>query len=183
MASVYIHTNQHNGKVYVGQTWQIPQRRWLSQNECAQRKVEGCRHLYAAIRRNGWTEFDHQVVSEADSQSALDNLEKVWIILLRADQPQHGYNLRAGGNGGRPTEIARARMSAAAKRRKRTPCSDATKAKISAAQRGIPKPASRAHIDAHKKSAKVLANCRKLGAAHKGKPWSDARRTAQMGDR
>ena len=177
--SIYVHTNKANGKVYVGQTWQEPEARWTDQRNSARRtKIGGCRYLDSALRKYGWDNFDHQIAATASTPEELDNLEKLWIILLRSTDPQYGYNLRSGGRGGFPVEETRQRMSAVAKTRKRRPCSEETKAKISAAQLGISKPATQKHIDAHKNSPKVLANCRRLAAENKGKPWSDARRAA-----
>jgi len=42
-------------------------------------------------------------------------LETSWIILLRSYDPEVGYNLTFGGEGGCPTQEVRARMSAYAK--------------------------------------------------------------------
>lgn len=179
MAFVYIHTNQETGKVYVGQTWQNPSARWATQRNSAIRGAAGCRYLYAAIRKHGWNSFDHQIVAETENQAKLDNLEKVWIILLRADNPKTGYNLKAGGGAGRPSAITCRRMSLAAKRRQRSPLSETTKAKISAAQKGISKPASETTRMNRKNNPRVIAHCRALGEKLKNSSWSDMRRATQ----
>src|SRR5258708_36695724 len=68
-----------------------------------------------AIRKHGAEVFEHQVLSRACSQSELDNLEKIWIILLQTKAP-NGYNLSDGGYaaaGHVVTPEVRARLSAA----------------------------------------------------------------------
>lgn len=99
MAFVYLHTNLENGKVYVGQTWQKPQDRWVRHCYDAAKGARGCRRLGDAIRKYGRNAFDQQILGIAQTQAELDNLEKLWIILLRSDNPQFGYNLQAGGSG------------------------------------------------------------------------------------
>ena len=178
--TIYVHTNTLNGKVYVGQTWQESTDRWVTQRNAAMRGAAGCRHFYSAIRKHGWAAFDHAVVGAANTQDDMDNLEKVWIIALRANDRRFGYNLASGGSRGvYVSDETRQRMSLAAKARKRGPCPEETKAKIAAAQIGISKPVSFATKEARKTNPKVLANCRAMGAMHKGKSWSEARLAAQ----
>jgi hypothetical protein len=155
--------------------------RWRDQRNEAVRGESKSRYLQAAIRKYGWDGFDHQVLSTATTQAELDNLEKVWIILFQATNRKFGYNLMNGGAAGTPSIETRQRLSEAAKRRHRLPLSVETKAKISAAQRGVSKPISEKARIARTQNPLILANCQKMGATHKGKPWSDARRAAQGG--
>jgi group I intron endonuclease len=107
MAFVYLHTNLQNGKVYVGQTWQSPVRRWGVQQSSALQKTATSRYLNSAIRKYGWQNFEHQILAETENQARLDNLEKVWIILLQSRNAKFGYNLQAGGSKGRQSEETR----------------------------------------------------------------------------
>lgn len=178
MSAVYLHTNRSNGKVYVGQTQREPWMRWRDQRNEAVRGESKSRYLQAAIRKYGWAGFDHQILSTASNQAELDNLEKVWIILLRATDRDFGYNLASGGAKGAPSEETRQRMSEAAKKRKRGPCSAETKAKIAAAQTGISKPATSAVLAAAKIRATSEDFRQKISQAKIGIPWSSARRSA-----
>jgi group I intron endonuclease len=110
MGIIYLHTNQINGKVYVGQTWDTLREGWLSHTSHARRYRGRCPHFHAAIRKYGPEVFDHQVLATADTQEKLDNHERVWIILLRSNDPEFGYNIRSGGGRGYHSESSRAKM-------------------------------------------------------------------------
>jgi group I intron endonuclease len=179
MGAVYAHTNLVNGKVYVGQTQREPWQRWRDQRNEAMRGELKCRYFQSAIRKYGWDAFDHQVLGTADMKEELDNLEKIWILLLRATERKYGYNLTSGGEGGYPSEETRKLMSQKASRRPRPPCSEATRRKISEAQLGISKPMSAEVKKARETNPKVFAHLIKFGQLHKGKKWSEARRAAQ----
>ncbi len=101
MASVYLHTNLENGKVYVGQTQSKPEDRWNRHCYDATKGARGCRLFSEAIRKYGRDAFEQQILGSLQMQTEVDNLEKVWIILLQATDPQFGYNLQAGGSGTR----------------------------------------------------------------------------------
>lgn len=98
---VYLHYNPVSEKGYVGQTMQGMEKRWKLHLKCARsKKTPASRGLVAkAIRKYGADTFEHQVLSMARSQSELDNLEKIWIILLQTKVP-NGYNLTDGGDSG-----------------------------------------------------------------------------------
>ena len=95
---VYVHTCTANEKSYVGQTTQGVDKRWKLHLRCARspRTPAYVGLIARAIRKYGSDAFEHQVLSRARSQSELDNLEKVWIILLQSKAP-NGYNLSDGG--------------------------------------------------------------------------------------
>jgi len=95
---IYVHTNVLNGKSYVGQTTAGVAKRWSLHQRCARSpRTPAYGNLFSkAIRKYGAGAFEHQTLSIARSQTELDNLEKVWIILLQAKAPA-GYNLANGG--------------------------------------------------------------------------------------
>lgn len=101
MGIVYVHTNRVNGKVYVGQTNTKPSYRWGKEGNGYKRSTS----FRNAIKKYGWDNFDHQIVATAGTQQALDNLEKVWIVLLQATDRNHGYNLTSGGEHGKVYSI------------------------------------------------------------------------------
>ena len=98
---VYVHTCIVNGKSYVGQTTAGVAKRWKLHVRCARSpKTPAYGNLFSkAIRKYGAEAFEHQTLSLAGTQPELDNLEKIWIILLQTKAP-HGYNLTDGGDSG-----------------------------------------------------------------------------------
>ena len=90
-----------------------------------------------AIRKYGLENFTIEVIEECETLEQLNEREMFWIAYFNSKAP-NGYNLTNGGEGG-------------------IPCDD-TRAKLSAARKGVPK--SREH-------------CKKIGAAQKGKIISD----------
>ena len=105
---IYVHTNTVNGKSYVGQTTRSMSARWGKHLTAARLPHHpGYSALIAkAIRKYGADIFEHQVLSIARSAQELDNLEKVWIILLQTKQPL-GYNITTGGSTWTPERLAR----------------------------------------------------------------------------
>ena len=55
---VYTHTNKINGKKYVGQTCQIPEKRWKNGNGYKRNP-----YFYNAIQKYGWDNFEHQILA------------------------------------------------------------------------------------------------------------------------
>jgi group I intron endonuclease len=97
---IYVHTNVLNGKSYVGQTTAGVSKRWQEHVRHSRLpKRADFRFPFArAIRKYGPEVFESQVLSVAHTKAELDNLEKVWIILLQT-RGEKGYNLGAGGEG------------------------------------------------------------------------------------
>lgn len=109
---VYMYTCRVTGKSYIGQTWDIIERR-RSHNRA---RTENCM-LHKAIREYGIKSFDFEVLHEGvKDQSTLDMLEDLEIQIKKSLFPE-GYNLRRGGSGGKMTEESRKRNSCMAKKR------------------------------------------------------------------
>lgn len=91
---LYIHINKVNGKVYVGWTGN-PKYRWNYGHGYSYNK-----HFFSAIKKYGWSKgFLHIIVrSDLSYNEALD-LERRYIYLFRANDPQFGYNQTEGGEG------------------------------------------------------------------------------------
>jgi group I intron endonuclease len=111
---VYVHTCTANEKSYVGQTTQGMAKRWREHvRHSRSPKCVDFRYPFArAIRKYGPEAFEHQILAIARSKAELDNLEKVWIILLNTRE--NGYNLGAGGEGNpglSHTEESKAKIS------------------------------------------------------------------------
>lgn len=90
---IYVHVNKANSKVYVGQSRNIKER-WRS-------KYKQQPYFHNALNKHGWDGFDHFIVVDGvDNQAELDNLEKLWIIVLCSTNSSFGYNLVPGGFSG-----------------------------------------------------------------------------------
>lgn len=110
--SVYVHTNKANGKMYVGQTCQKPERRWA--------KGEGykfCTHFYNAIQKYGWDNFEHEVIASNLTLEEANNFEELLIKKLNTLDSAFGYNLRPGGRNSSFSEEHKNKLSEAAKKR------------------------------------------------------------------
>ena len=122
---IYLHYCPLSQRGYVGQTTKGIGARWELHLRCARspRTPAYQTAIARAVRKYGVDGFEHQILSVAHSQKQLDNLEKVWIILLQTKAP-NGYNLADGGYaaaGHVVTPEVRARLSAAAKKQWQNP--------------------------------------------------------------
>lgn len=99
---VYLLTNQINGKYYVGKTVAKNLNSYLSVKRWAAKHGKNqSMPVVRAIAKYGWENFQVDTICTATTLEQLDDLEKLWIILLNARAPEIGYNISAGGNLGR----------------------------------------------------------------------------------
>jgi group I intron endonuclease len=92
---VYVHTNKVNGKMYVGQTCQKPERRWNSGDG-----YKNCSYFYKAIKKYGWGNFEHEVIASNLTLEEANNFEDLLINKLDTRNQNKGYNLKTGGRNG-----------------------------------------------------------------------------------
>jgi len=118
---VYIHTNKINGKKYVGQTCQKPEKRWNNGQGYKQNS-----YFYRAIKKYGWDGFDHEIVAQGLTKDEANNFERVLIKELNSINPKEGYNLQDGGSHGRPSGLSRANIRKAAIKRNQNPERDSS---------------------------------------------------------
>lgn len=91
---VYLHTNNLDGKMYVGITSQdSPESRWGSDGRRYSR--EG--YFGRAIEKYGWDNFSHEYWV-VDSEEAMKQCEKDMIAFFDTKAP-NGYNCTDGGDG------------------------------------------------------------------------------------
>ena len=88
---VYIHSNNMNGKCYVGQTIHKPESRWKNG-----KGYIGCPLFFRAIEKYGWDNFSHKVFELPIDQ--LDWAERFLIECYKTDDPRYGYNIENGGH-------------------------------------------------------------------------------------
>lgn len=98
---VYVHTNKINGKKYVGQTCQEPNRRWMNGNGYLQKTENGnYRQPYfaKAIIKYGWDNFEHEIVASHLTKEEANNFEMLLIEKMQTTDKNKGYNICSGGN-------------------------------------------------------------------------------------
>jgi len=96
MSLVYLIHCTLSKKPYIGQTIQSLKDRW--KGHCSDARAGSKTHLTNAIRKYGANAFELSVVCEGEfTQQELDNLEKLWIIVLNAHETVGGYNQTWGG--------------------------------------------------------------------------------------
>ena len=122
---VYQATNRINGKRYIGVT-KLGLRSRMRRHQSEARKSNGL--FQRALRKYGMEGFAFEVLY--DFQDDYDLARAYEWEMIAKHRPE--YNLTAGGEGGTPHELTRAKMSARQKGRKR---SEEAKANMSAAQR------------------------------------------------
>ncbi len=117
MHTIYVHTNKHNGKQYVGQTKKSLSGRWYKHvyDATSDNRTQAFHH---AIRKHGADSFYHDVLQVVPTQEAANDAEIFWISYLKSNQKSHGYNLTSGGCvGAKVSDETRAKQSVAARAR------------------------------------------------------------------
>lgn len=110
--TVYMHTTP-SGKRYVGITKQRPERRWKNGTGYATH-----RYFYNAIKKHGWENIEHKIMSNWHTKEEAEELEKYLIKRFKTNFRKYGYNLTSGGETGyEVTDEVRKKMSKSAKGR------------------------------------------------------------------
>ena len=92
---IYKHTNKTNGKCYIGQTKQTPDRRW--RNGLGYTRDNCDTHFARAINKYGWNNFFHEVLEDnITTQEDANKRETFWIQFY--DAINNGYNGNLGGD-------------------------------------------------------------------------------------
>jgi group I intron endonuclease len=100
---IYKHTSP-SGKSYIGQTCDLEVR------EKAHRKEANCPIFYKAIKKYGWENFEHEILSDGLTLDEANHLEAFYIRSENTLSP-FGYNLMTGGGNSRHSEASKAKMS------------------------------------------------------------------------
>lgn len=98
MYVVYKHTNTLSNKCYVGKTKHGIDKRWEGHVVAALRG--SMLHLHAAIRKYPLDSWKHEILESIETNEAANLCETRWITDLRSNDPQLGYNMTPGGDGG-----------------------------------------------------------------------------------
>ena len=108
MIGIYKITNSINGKIYIGQSWNIEQRFKNHRNNTKNQ------HLKNAIKKYGLNNFEFCVLKEIDldmlTQRKMDLYENIYIQTYDSSNNKKGYNKKSGGSNGKPTEETKIKM-------------------------------------------------------------------------
>ena len=88
---VYIHTNNINKKVYIGQTKNYKKR-------CVPCNYKGSTYFYNAIQKYGWNNFTHSILKDNLSQEEANYWEQYYIKKYNSTNSNYGYNITDGGD-------------------------------------------------------------------------------------
>ena len=108
---IYKVSNTINGKVYIGKTEKTIEERWSKHLENARElkrareanpheKIEGT-HLNNTINKYGSNAFIVNQEDVAYSREELNEKERYWVKEYDSMNPDKGYNMTEGGEGGR----------------------------------------------------------------------------------
>lgn len=97
---IYKITNRLNGKVYIGK-WQGKDARTRWNKHLTTASTGGGFYLHNALRKYGPEQFSFEVIATAESKIELAELEREFIATHCSNNPEFGYNLTQGGEGGK----------------------------------------------------------------------------------
>lgn len=113
MGFIYAIQNIITDTLYIGKTNQTINKRWKAHLSEMRRNVrQECRYLNRAIRKYGVNNFKVHEIDEIDevSDEELNTFEEFYIEFFESFTP-NGYNLTTGGEGCKPSEETRLKMS------------------------------------------------------------------------
>lgn len=104
---IYCITNKLNGKVYIGQSWNIRTRFRDYKTKCHNI------HLDSALKMYGFNNFHWGILEtfENPTQEMLDSAESDYITATNATNREYGYNIRYGGSHGKHSDESKQKIS------------------------------------------------------------------------
>ena len=105
---VYKHTNNINGKIYIGITChKNPNERW---HGCSGYKSNS--HFYNAIKKYGWENFTHEIIYSGLTKDMAEQKEIDLIRQYNSTDRNYGYNHHQGGGATKsPSQETRQKIS------------------------------------------------------------------------
>lgn len=91
---------------YIGQTWQTLKERFNS--GCG---YKGCAYLNNAIKKHGKNNFYYEILTVCSTQEMANYWEDYFIKKYDSQNPKKGYNLKEGGQKGKPSAETILKMS------------------------------------------------------------------------
>lgn len=93
--SVYMHTNQINGKRYIGITSKAVKYRWKSDGSGYNKQPR----MWNVIQKYGWENFKHEVLLQNLTFDCACKVEQFLIKYYKTRNEKYGYNMTDGGEG------------------------------------------------------------------------------------
>lgn len=90
--TIYMHINKINGKTYIGQTSQRPEKRWDNG-----KGYKTSPRFYNAIQKYGWENFEHKILYTNCLLEEANYLEQMLIKKYKTYDENFGYNITKGG--------------------------------------------------------------------------------------
>jgi len=99
---IYLIVNHATGKYYVGQHKGTDLKRYFQKKLSSARHARGSSHLFNSMRKHplpcDWS--IHALLSDVQTRAELDQYERDFIAFLKSQDPEYGYNIARGGEGG-----------------------------------------------------------------------------------
>jgi group I intron endonuclease len=108
ICTIYLITNVINNKIYVGQTWQSLDKRWLSGHGYREST-----YFNSAIQKYGADSFKYEILALCSNQDNANYLEDYYMELYNSRDKNIGYNLKEGGSHGKHSEETKQKISIA----------------------------------------------------------------------
>ena len=99
MGYIYKIINTVNNKIYIGKTEETIERR-LYEHKLNVKTGHKRSRLYSAMKHYGVDKFIAEELDHSDSSEELCEKERYWIKTLNSQDPEVGYNIAPGGEGG-----------------------------------------------------------------------------------
>jgi group I intron endonuclease len=98
MGEIYKAENNINHKVYIGKSILTMEDR--RRDHLYRARTGQGTYLHKAIKKYGAENFTWTVIEECSNKEQLAELEKKYIAEYKSNNPEFGYNLTTGGDGG-----------------------------------------------------------------------------------
>lgn len=135
MYIVYQHKNKINGKIYIGITSRVPEKRWGRNGS----NYKTSPYFYNAIQKYGWDNFEHNILYTNLTKEQACQKEQELIQYFHSMDRKFGYNSTSGGEIFIMNSETKNKISNKLKGNTNGlghPCSEEKKQKISKAQKG-----------------------------------------------
>ena len=98
---IYCAKNLINSKVYIGKTSHVNPVKYCEEHIFQSEKIKNNKkYFYRAIQKYGCSMFLWSIIDHAYNLKELNEKEKYWISQLESTNPNKGYNIALGGDGG-----------------------------------------------------------------------------------
>ena len=164
--TIYKHTTP-NGKVYIGITSTVVERRWANGKGYKTQKF-----FYRAINKYGWENIKHEILLYGIDEETAKSKEREYIALYESNNPSKGYNRTLGGDGTLGYTLSEETKRKISKANKGKVVSEVTKHRQSESMKKFYKnnPQNKIRLSELNRGRKLSEETKnKLSESHKGK--------------